>query len=394
MGLVTAAGSGVQASWDQVVAGRSCVGPIRSFDATVLPVQQGAELAEVPDAGTDDDERAIRMLLTAAAEVSTDLGPFLADHPDARDRLAVVLGTSQGALLRMDAIHRRMRAGRSRLTDAEVEVVEAYRPGYGTLRLAEHLGARGPRSTLGMVCVSSAMATLHGFEMLRDELADRAVVGGFEGFSPFIHTGFCSIGALTKTTCRPFDKRRDGTILGEGASLLLLETEDAAAERGAVPLAEIEGGGFAADGVHMTAPDRDGKGLQRAIDQALAATAIDPADIDYVNAHGTATAYNDAMECMALGRVFGGEPPPISSVKSIFGHTLGAAGALDLICAIRAMSDQVLPPTVNSGEEPEVEGWDFIPGEARRVEGLARILSTNAAMAGNNTAILLRRWEG
>jgi len=394
MGLVTAAGTGVRASWDRVVAGRSCVGPIRTFDATVLPVQQGAELADLPDAGDVGDERSLRMLLAAADEVSDDLSPFLADHPAARDRLAVVLGTSQGALLRMDQIHRRLRTGAGRLTDAEVETFNAYRPGYGTQRLAEHLGARGPRSTVGMVCVSSAMATLHAAEMMRGGLADRAIAGGFEGFSPFIHTGFCSIGALTKTTCRPFDTRRDGTILGEGAALLLLETEDAARERRATPLAEIEGGGFAADGVHMTAPDRDGRGLQRAIDQALGVTGVDPADIDYVNAHGTATAYNDAMECRALGRVFNDEPPPISSLKSIFGHTLGAAGALDLICSIQAMTEQVIPPTVAGGEEPVVEGWDFVPGKAREVAGLDRILSTNAAMAGNNTAILLRRCEG
>jgi len=121
---------------------------------------------------------------------------------------------------------------------------------------------------------------------------------------------------------------------------------------------------------------------------------VDPADIDYVNAHGTATAYNDAMECRALGRVFNDEPPPISSLKSIFGHTLGAAGALDLICSIQAMTEQVIPPTVAGGEEPVVEGWDFVPGKAREVAGLDRILSTNAAMAGNNTAILLRRCEG
>ena len=394
MGLVTAAGVGVRSAWDRVAAGRSCVGPIRTFDATVLPVQRGAELQVVPEAGTEDDERAIRMLLAAGDEVRADLTPFLNDRPQARERLAVVLGTSQGALLQMNEIHRRLRTGDGRLTDGEVETFLAYRPGYGTQRLAEALGAMGPRSTIGMVCVSSAMATLHASELLRDGLADRAVAGGFEGFSPFIHTGFCSIGALTKTMCRPFDKRRDGTILGEGAALLLLETEEAARERGAVPLAEIEGGGFAADGVHMTAPDRDGMGLQRAIDQALEISGVAADDIDYVNAHGTATAYNDAMECRALGRVFGGDPPPVSSLKSIFGHTLGAAGALDLICSVKAMAEQTLPPTVNSGDEPEVDGWDFVPGEARPATNIDRILSTNAAMAGNNTAILLRRWEG
>ncbi len=395
LGLVAASGIGVDAAWAAVAGGRTCVGPIQSFDVTVLPGKTGAELHELPDAGRPGDERSIRMLLAAGDEVTADLRPLLSDAPDARERLAVVLGTSQGALLNMAPIHRRLyQQGEDRLADGEVESLRTYRPGYGTRRLAEAIGAEGPRSTVGMVCVSSAMATMHGADMLRAGAADRAVVGGFEGFSPFIHTGFNCIGALTRTLCRPFDKRRDGTVLGEGAALMLLETEQAAAERGATPLAVLEGGGFAADGVHLTAPDREGKGLQRAIDQALAESGAAPAEFDYVSAHGTGTAYNDSMECRALERVFTDGVPPMSSLKSIFGHTLGAAGALDAVVSIRAMHERVLPPTVNGGEEPEEDGWDFVHDGARPVARLDRVLSTNAAMAGNNTALVLRRWEG
>lgn len=394
LGLVTAAGAGVDASWDRLMAGRTCVGPIRTFDATVLPGTQGAELLDLPTAGEPGDDRTIRMLLAAGEEVGRELVPRLAGDAAARRRTAVVLGTSQGVLLGMAPVHRRMRRGEGRLSDDEVELFRTYRPGYGTRRLAEALGAEGPRTTLGMVCVSSAMAVLHGASLIRSGAADRAVVGGFEGFSPFIHTGFFCIGALTRTVCRPFDKRRDGTVLGEGAALLLLESEEAAIERGARPLALLEGGGFAADGVHMTAPDREGRGLQRAIDQALRESGAAPGTIDYVNAHGTATAYNDSMECCAMDRVFGGEPPPMSSLKSTFGHTLGAAGGLDAVISIRAMAEQTIPPTVNGGEEPEREGWDFVPSHSRPAPGLRRVLSTNAAMGGNNTALLLRMWEG
>ena len=394
LGLVTAAGAGVESSWRRVATGQSCVGPIRTFDATVLPDTQGAELADLPVAGRPGDDRAIRMLLAAGKEACADLAPRLADDARARARTAVVLGTSQGALLGMAPVHRRMRRGKGRLTDDEVELFRTYRPGYGTRRLAEAIGAEGPRSTLGMVCVSSAMALLQAASLIRSGTADRAVAGGFEGFSPFIHTGFFCIGALTRTVCRPFDKRRDGTVLGEGAAILVLESEEAAADRGAEPLAVLEGGGFAADGVHMTAPDREGRGLGRAIDQALHESGVTPDRIDYVNAHGTATAYNDAMECCALDRVFSGEPPPMSSLKSTFGHTLGAAGGLDAVISIHAMHEGVLPPTVNGGEDPEREGWDFVPAKSRSVRGLRRVMSTNAAMGGNNTALILRKWEG
>ena len=394
MGLVTAAGAGIQASWDRVLAGESCVGPIQTFDATVLKDTQGAELVDLPDVGEPCDDRSIRMLLAAGEEACAGLMPRLADDPRARARMAVVLGTSQGALLGMAPVHRRLRRGGGRLSDDEVALFRTYRPGYGARRLAEAVGAAGPRTTLGMVCVSSAMAVLHAATLIRNGSADRAIAGGFEAFSPFIHTGFFCIGALTRTVCRPFDKRRDGTVLGEGAALLMLESEDAAAERGAVPLAVLEGGGFAADGVHMTAPDREGRGLQRAIDQALRESGVEPADIDYVNAHGTATAYNDAMECCALGQVFSDAPPPMSSLKSTFGHTLGAAGGLDAVISIRAMHEGILPSTVNSGEEPERDGWDFVFDAGRPAQGLRRVMSTNAAMGGNNTALLLRKWEG
>jgi len=394
LGLVTAAGSDTGATWSAVADARTCIGPIRTFDARVFQNPTGAELLELPAAEREGDDRTLRMVLAAGREAAGELPGRLADDPDARRRTAVVLGTSQGSILGMAGVHRRLRRDGGELTGDDRDAIGAYRPGYAAGRLAEAVGAEGPRTTLGMVCVSSAMALLQGVELLRDGVADRVVAGGFEGFSPFIFTGFYCIGAASRTLCRPFDRRRDGTILGEAAALLLLETEDAARERGAAPLAILEGGGFAADGVHMTAPDREGRGMERAIRQALADGRVDPADIDYVNAHGTGTPYNDAMECRALERVIPGTMPPISSLKATFGHTLGAAGAVDAGVSILAMQHQLLPPTLNGGEEPEVDDWDFVFGAARPAQGLDRVLSTNAAMAGNNTALLFRRYEG
>jgi 3-oxoacyl-[acyl-carrier-protein] synthase II len=246
---------------------------------------------------------------------------------------------------------------------------------------------------VGQACASSSMAILHAVELIRAGVIDRAVAGGFDGFSPFIYTGFHVIGALSRTGCRPFDIGRDGTVLGEGAALLVLESEEAAEARSARPLAIFEGGGFASDGVHLTAPDREGRGLVRAIGQALDDAEIDAEEVGYINAHGTATSFNDAMECTAFRQIFDGRGAmrPISSIKSIFGHTLGAAGALDAIVSIEALNRQILPPTVNGAKEPLVEEWDFVTEGARPVSDLEVVLTTNSGFAGNNTALIFRR---
>jgi 3-oxoacyl-[acyl-carrier-protein] synthase II len=392
MGLVTAAGVGVDAAWDHIERGSSCIRPVRSFDTSAFPVALGAEIDQVPQTGRDDDQRSMRLLLAAAGTLTTGLHTVLRRDPEAARRTAVVLGTSKGEIFGMARVHRRFARGIGKLTPSEVEAVRAYRPGHGANRLAEHLGARGPRSTVGLACASSAMAIIHAADLIRSGAVDRAVAGGYDGFSPFIFTGFHVIGALSQVACRPFDRGRDGTVLGEGAALLVLESDEAARARGVSPLAVLEGGGAAGDGVHLTAPDQHGRGLIRAVRHALAMANVRPDEVGYVNAHGTATPFNDAMECEAFRQIFAdhGEMPPISSIKSIFGHTLGAAGALDAIVSILAMRRQVLPPTVNGAVDPLVPGWDFVVDHGRPAEDLDLVLTTNSGFAGNNTALVFR----
>lgn len=394
MGLVTAAGVGVDPAWDRIEEGSSCIRPVNTFDARAFPAALGAELHDLPRVGRDDDERSIHLLLAAADTFTSGLGAYLRRRSNDARRTAVVLGTSKGVILAMAQLHRRFARGIETLSSAEVEAIHRNRPGYGALRLAEHIGARGPRSSLGLACASSSMAFLQAAELIRSGVVDRAVAGGFDGFSPFIFTGFHVIGALSQQGCRPFDQRRDGTVLGEGAALLVLESEEAAAERGAHPLALYEGGGFAGDGVHLTAPDRRGRGLQRAVRQALDQAGLTPGDLDYVNAHGTGTVFNDAMECEAFRAIFAEQDrvPPLSSIKSVFGHTLGAAGALDVIVSIEALRRQMLPPTVNGAEEPLVPQWDFVTEGVRPTSGLDVVLTTNSGFAGNNTALVFRRY--
>lgn len=390
LGLVSAAGVGVEPAWRCVVEGRGCIGPVRSFDTRSFDGALGAELSQ-PLEVTESD-RSLALLEAAAGTLSPELGELLSRDDHEARRTAVVLGTSKGAIETMAPVHRRLGSGGGPMSGAELRAMGDYRPGVGTARLVRWLGARGPRSTLALACASSSMAILQGAAMIRHGVADRAVVGGFDGFSPFIFTGFHAIGALSSTACRPFDGRRDGTVLGEGAALLVLESEAAARRRGARPRAVFGGGGFAADGVHLTAPDREGGGLIRALHQGLVDASVGPGDIDYINAHGTATRFNDAMECRAFERVFTETvaTTPISSSKSIFGHTLGAAGALDAIICVLALERGLVPPTVDGGEEAEVEGWDFVPGRPRPAP-IRRAVSTNSGFAGNNTALLFER---
>jgi 3-oxoacyl-[acyl-carrier-protein] synthase II len=386
MGMVSAAGDGVEAAWSALTAGRSCLSRIELFDPSGYNgVELGGEALHLP---RTDQPRGLQLLQVAADEALADAGWGDAERGP---RTAVVLGTCQGDIGDAELIHRTYDdRPQPWPTDDHRRRFAGYRPGRGTAWLADRVGADGPQSTVGMVCVSSSVAIIHALDLLRRGEADRVVCGGFEVFSQFVFTGFWCIGALASGALRPFDEERDGTVLGEGAVLLTLETEEAARARGARLRAEVLGGGYAADAFHMTAPDPDGGGLQRAVRQAMGEAGVGPADVDYVSAHGTGTRFNDAMEVKAFTALFGelGEAaPPISGAKAVFGHTLGAAGALDAAMAIRALETGLLPPTAE--HRTGIAEFDFVPGAAKPAERLRVALSTNSAFGGNNSALLI-----
>ncbi len=399
IGAVSAAGPDRAAVLGALKAGRSALGPIELFDGTPYGGQLAGEARHLPrNAGED---RALQLLRIATDEVVRDAGWGDAERGP---ETAVVLGTCQGGIENAKPIHRDYL--RRPCPDGDVaegaehpRAFAEYRPGAGAAQVAEQIGAGGPRSTVGMVCVSSSVALIHAIDLLRRGEATRIVAGGFESFTQFVFTGFHCIGAMAAGPLRPFDERRDGTVLGEGAVLLALETAEAAEARGATILAELAGGGFAADAFHMTAPDPKGGGLERAIRQAFADAGVGPGDVDYVSAHGTGTVFNDGMESVAFERLFAeragaGDMPPISGVKSIFGHTLGAAGALDAVACVLAIEHDMLPPTTAHAEPLRDLPWDFVAGPGRDREGLDVLLSTNSAFGGNNSALVVRRWAG
>ena len=391
--MVTAAGPDVGSAWKLIREGRSALAPVALFDSSPYGGAMSGEAGHLERQAGED--RSLQLLRLAAAELLDDAGWSEAQQGA---ETGVVLGTCQGAIENVRAIHRGfVKRPHPSPTAADRRAFAEYRPGFGAGFLADLLGAEGPRATVGMVCVSSSVAIIHALDLVRRGAARRVVAGGFEGFSQFVFSGFHCIGALATGPLRPFDEDRDGTVLGEAAVLLALETLDDAQARGAHIYAEVLGGGYAADAFHMTAPDPEGAGLERAILQAFDDSGLCADDIDYVCAHGTGTVFNDGMECTTFRRLFAesaarGKMPAVSSMKSLFGHTLGAAGALDAVASVLALDEGLLPPSV--ALEKPIADWDFVRGAGRDCNGGLQVaLSTNSAFGGNNSALVLRRYH-
>jgi 3-oxoacyl-[acyl-carrier-protein] synthase II len=261
--------------------------------------------------------------------------------------------------------------------------------------IAEEYGVLGPRATIATACSSSATAIGCGLDSIRSGEVDIAIVGGSESLSEVTFGGFNSLRSVDEGTCRPFDLNRKGLSLGEGAAFLILEEAGYARRRGAKIHAEIMGYGLSGDGQHMTAPDPEGKGAARAMQQALQDGGINPEEIDYINAHGTATPANDAAETKAIKKLLGdrARKVPVSSSKSMIGHCLGAAGALEAVATVLTVRDDRIPPTIHyQTPDPECD-LDYVPNQAR--EAVVNVtLSNSFAFGGNNTALVFRKWKG
>jgi len=395
MGVIASNGIGKHAFWQSLHQGTSGIKEIASFDTTGYEVHIGGEISDFVTDASRPEDRSLQLLEVALKEALADLPAGVMEDPAERAATGVALGTCQGAILSGAPLHRSFLKPQGPGTASDHQHFLQYQPGCGARWVADRLGLGGPRSTIGMACVSSSMAALYGADLVRRGRVKRMLVGGFEAFSPFIFTGFHSLLALVADACRPFDANRSGTVLGEGAAVVVLEEESEAIARGATIYAELIGAGYAGDAVHLTAPDREGGGLARAIDQALHQSGIDRSDIGYINAHGTGTVFNDAMECAAFQRTFQDavRQIPISSLKPIFGHCLGAVGGMEIVASVLSIHNQFVPPTLNHGTCPLEYPWDFIPNHGRSVPGLHTVLSTNSAFGGNNTALLIRRSE-
>jgi 3-oxoacyl-[acyl-carrier-protein] synthase II len=381
-GAVSAAGLGVEAFWRACVDGRSMLRPATRFDSSdyasprVGEVPTAALAAAIERGGT---EPAAAFAVDAAAQAVEQARLTGSSWPETT---GAVLGTCLGGA---DALFDRIRGVADR-------TVSCGALGAPAARLAREHDLRGPLLTVSIACASGTAAIGLAADCIARGEADRMLAGGVDALSRFVVSGFWSLRALAAGETRPFDRRRDGLALGEGAGIVVLEDREIALARGAPVLAEVLGSGSSGDAHHMTAPSPTGDGVVRAIEAALCHAGLEPRAVDFVSAHGTGTTFNDRMETIALKRVFAehARQLPVNSIKPIVGHTLGAAGALEAILCVRVLRDGIVPPTINYHErDPECD-LDYVPGRARR-HAVTCALSCSSAFGGSNATLLLGR---
>lgn len=393
IGVVCALGADRESFWTAVADGEPAIAPLDELFGDDLRIRIGARIRDFdPDAHFEPRQRDLldpfaQYAVVAARQAVADAG--LRWNEGLRAASAVVTGSSMGGQAALEEGYRRLYAdGASRVHPLSIPRIMT---NSAASAIAVELGLTGPAFTLSTACSSANHALGHGLWLLRQGAADLVLAGGSE--APFTYGNLKAWEALrvvSPTTCRPFSRDRDGMVLGEGAAILVLEPADAARLRGARVYAEITGFGMSADAHHVTQPSVEGPA--RAMREALRDAGLAPADIGYVNAHGTGTPTNDPVEARAIRRVFGDHADrlPVSSTKSLHGHALGAAGALEAAATALALHHQLLPPTANFTEaDPECD-LDVVPNAARR-EDFAAALSNSFAFGGLNAVLAFRR---
>jgi nodulation protein E len=393
LGVIAAPGRTTCDFWNCLIEGRSAIGPLESVDCASLRFQNGAEVRGYSHEPYFEDRRAdfmdrfAQFAVIAAREAVTEAG--IQWTPELRENTAIITGSCVG--------------GQS---TEDIGFVEVYKLGHnrvhpltipktmsnaGASHISMEFGITGPSFTISTACSSAAHAIGQAFWMVRSGMVDLALTGGSEApFSFGILKAWEAMRVVSPDTCRPFSRDRHGMILGEGAGILVLEPFEAAEARGARIHAELVGFGMSADACHITQPSAEG--AARAMRGALRDAAIGPEEIGYINAHGTATAANDPTETAAIRSVFGAHANKlaISSTKSMHGHALGAAAALEAVAAILAVRESVLPPTANFRmPDPECD-LDVIPNRARAAQ-VAYALSNSFAFGGLNAVLAFKK---
>ncbi len=406
LGVVSPLGTGVELFWSGLLAGRSGVRRVTRFDASDLPCQIAGE---VPDFAPEEHlgcfpvkERrhmplTAQYALAAAYEAWSDAG--LASHPPDPERVGVVAGTAIGGL---DVVDRGLAVLRSRgyrrVPPLTLPLALPNVPAYAVSRA---LGLLGPMLAVSTACATGTQAIGEAVEIIRRGQADVMVAGGADAhIADYALGGFAAMRALPvhyntspERASRPFDAHREGFVFAEGAAFVVLEALDHALKRGAHIYAEVLGYGAAADAHHIAAPDPMGQGAQRAMRKALADAALQPTAVDYINAHGTSTRLNDAIETRAIKAVFGDHAYrlAVSSIKSMIGHAMGAAGALEAVACALTLHEGWLPPTINYEAPDPVCDLDYVPNQAR--QQVVRVaLSNSFGLGGQNACLVFGAW--
>ena len=383
-GIVSPLGFGIDEVAASLRAGRDCVTPVSMFDVeqcrckTAAQIPQDRLRAEMPS------ERRAKRLHRAAQMMIVALQEVLAQDPAFKPELTVV-GTTSGGMTFGEEYYRSLQS-RGGLRRAP-SLIANYMPQKAVMDAQDAVGISAPCQVIANACASGTNAIGHAFECVRSGRYQRVLTGGYDAISELVFVGFDSLQAATPEKCRPFDSQRSGMVLGEGAAVLALENLEAAKARGANILAEVVGYGLSTDNHHLTQPNPSGSGARQAMQRALDSAGLVPAAIDYINAHGTATPFNDAAEGKAIAELF--DRVPVSSTKGMMGHSLGAAGAIEAVISILALRDQLLPPNINfRGTDPAID-LDIVANSARPAE-IVTVLSNSFGFGGTNASIILQ----
>lgn len=402
LGAVTPCGLDVDTTWNNVINGVSGVNEVTRVDKELFPAKVAAELKNFNPEDFMDKKEARRMdrftqyALAAAFIAVKDANLEITDEN--AERVGVWIGSGIGGMETHEEQHKNfLEKGYRRVSPFYVPMMIADMAA-GQVSIA--LGAKGINACTTTACASGANSIGDAFKVIQRGDADVMITGGTEApITNMSFAGFCMAKALStnpdpKTASRPFDLNRDGFVMGEGAGIVVLESLETALARGAKIYAELVGYGATGDAYHITAPAPGGEGGARAMKQALQDAGLQPEDINYINAHGTSTDYNDKYETMAIKEVFGEHAYKlaVSSTKSVTGHLLGAAGAVEAIFSVKAITDGIIPPTMNL-ETPDPEcDLDYVPNQARK-QTVNAVLSSSLGFGGHNVSLVFKKYE-
>jgi len=391
VGIVSPLGGNLMQTLASLKAGLDCVSPVTQFDVTKT---KSSTAGQVPDACLEEiasENRHTRRLHRASHMMIAAMREALAQVPGFRPQLAVIGTTSGGMGHGEEFFKTYLRHGSQKQNATRLANYSPQKQVLDALASSRPGGISVPCRIIANACASGTNAIGHAFELVRGGKYDRVLCGGFDAISEMVFTGFDSLQASTPGKIRPFDKERAGLVLGEGAAILALEAWDAAPprRRGSAPIAaEITGYGISTDNHHLTQPHPSGIGPFQAMSRALESAGCAAAEIDYINAHGTGTIFNDATEGAAITQLF---PPgkPVSSTKSMMGHALGAAGAVEAVISILALQHQFLPPNIHFREIGD-PAWNFdIVAHESREAHLRRVMSNSFGFGGTNASIVI-----
>jgi 3-oxoacyl-[acyl-carrier-protein] synthase II len=404
LGCISPLGNHVTELWNNLQAGKSGVAPITHFDTSDYKTIFAAEVKNFDGAALYGSREARRMdrfsQFAVAAATQAVQHAHLEINDSTRDRIGVVIGSGIGGLGTLyEQTVSMVERGPNRVSPFLVPMMLAdTAPGM----VAIHLGVRGPNLAVVTACATGTNSVGEAFKIIQRGQADSILAGGSEAaIVPVAFAGMSVMGALStrnddpERASRPFDKNRDGFVMGEGSAVLVLEDLEYAQQRGATILAEVLGYGATNDAYHISAPSENGAGAAACMRLALADAGLTINDIDYINAHGTSTQLNDKSETAAIKTVFGEQAYslPISSTKSMTGHLLGASGAIEALICVQALRDQVIPPTINYETPDPVCDLDYVPNYSRKAE-LNRVMSNSFGFGGHNATIILGKYTG